>query len=109
MRPTYWFYHDKFAAFTANTRNEGRRLLADEATYLFGPGQSKGVSFGQATYQWSGQRVLVELTDGHNETTLSVSSKTIQAQLAADQRSRQQAEAAARAAKFKADNAPPIR
>jgi len=106
VSPTYWFYQDKFAALSTTARNEARRLLADEATYLFGPGQAKGVDFGQATYQWSGQRVLVELTDGHNETKLSISSKLIQVQLAANKLARQKAESAARAAKFKADNAP---
>jgi hypothetical protein len=109
VSPTYWFYHDQFAALTTHARNEGRRLLADETTYLFGPGQLTGTGFGQATYQWRGQRVLVEATDGHNETTLSISSRPLQAQQAAEQGAKQKAEAAARAAKFKADNAPPVR
>ena len=106
VSPTYWFYHDQFAALTAHARNEGRRLLADETTYLFGPGQLQGTAFGQTTHQWRGQRVLVEITNTLNETALSISSRPLQAQQAADQRARQQAEAAARAAKLKADNAP---
>ena len=106
---TYWFYHDQFAALVTHARNQGRTLLADEAVYLFGKGQNQGTAFGQTTYQWRGQRVLVELTDGHNETSLSISSRPIQAQQAADQQAKQKAEAAARAAKFKADNAPPVR
>jgi hypothetical protein len=106
---TYWFYHDQFAALTAHARNQGRQLLADEVTYLFGPGQLQGTAFGQTTHRWRGQRVLVEVANTLNETTLSISSLPSQAQQMADQRAKQQAEAATRAAKFKADNAPPVR
>ena len=53
--------------------------------------------------------MLVELTDGHNEATLSISSKLIQAQQVANKLAKQKAEAAARAAKFKADNTPVVR
>jgi hypothetical protein len=48
---TYWFYQDKFAAFTALTIGtvSQRQLLADESVYLFGKGLFKGIAFGEAT------------------------------------------------------------
>ena len=109
VQSTYWFYQDKFAAFTAFTGGpvSQRQVLADEAVYLFGKGQFKGAAFGEATTQWEGKKVLVVYLDGHNEAQLRVNSQVSLAQLAADKLARQQAEAAARAAKFKADNAPP--
>jgi len=103
---TYRFYQDKFAAFTALASGPNRQLLADETDYLFGKGQSKGVVFGELTVQWEGTQVRVSYTDGHNDARLNVISKPVLAQMAADKLARQQAEAAARAAKLKADNAP---
>lgn len=103
---TYRFYQDKFAAFTAFASGTDRQLLADETDYLFGKGQSKGVAFGELTVQWEGTQVRVIYTDGHNDARLNVLSKPVLAQMAADKLAKQQAEAAARAAKLKADNAP---
>lgn len=51
VSPTYWFFHDQFAALTAHARNQGRQLLVDEVTYLFGPGRKQGTNFGQTVYQ----------------------------------------------------------
>jgi hypothetical protein len=109
VEPSYWFYQDQFAGFAAVMLgpDSQRQLLADEAVYLFGPGQRMGVAFGQATTRWDGKKVLVEYVDGHNEGRLVLNSKLVLAQVAAAKLARQRAEAAARAAKFKADNAPP--
>ena len=106
INSTYWFYQDQFAAFSASAHQQSRQLLLDEATYLFGRSQNQRAAFGQVTFHWLGQRVAVELTDGHNTTTLGVTSKRLQTQQLADKAAKQKAEAAARAAKFKADNAP---
>jgi hypothetical protein len=105
---TYWFYQDKFAALTALTSGtvSQRQLLADESVYLFGKGLFKGVAFGEATTRWEGKKALVVYLDGHNEARLSITSKVILTQMAADKLAKQKAETAARAAKFRADNAP---
>jgi hypothetical protein len=109
VEPSYWFYQDQFAGFAAVVLgpDSQRQLLADEAAYLFGPGLRTGVAFGQTTTRWDGKKVLVEYVDGHNEGRLVLNSKLVLAQVAAAKLARQRAEAAARAAKFKADNAPP--
>jgi hypothetical protein len=108
VRTTYWFYQDKFAALTALTSGtvSQRQLLADESVYLFGKGLFRGVAFGEATTRWEGKKVLVVYLDGHNEARLSVTSQITQAQMVADKLAKQKAAAAARAAKFRADNAP---
>lgn len=103
---SYRFYQDKFAAFTAFASGPDRQLLAEEADYLFGKGQSKGVAFGELTVQWEGTQVRTIYTDGHNDARLNVISKPVLAQMAADKLAKQRAEAAVRAAKLKADNAP---
>lgn len=109
VRMNYRFYQDKFASFDASAYGVDRRLLAEQTFYLFGKGQpqsAKDLASGEAAMNWEGQRVRVRLSDGHNATSLFVLSKAAAAQKAADNVAAQKREAAARAAKLRADNAP---
>lgn len=109
MRTTYRFYQDKFASFDASARGTDRPLLAEEAVYLFGKGlpeSPKNLAYGEAAVNWEGQRVRATLSDGHNECRLIIRSKLAAAQKAATEAAQKKAEAAARAAKLRADNAP---
>jgi len=109
VRTIYRFYQDKFTSFDASARGTDRPLLAEEAVYLFGKGQpqsSKSLAYGEAAINWEGKRVQVTLSDGHNECRLTVRSKLAIAQKAAVEVAQKKAEAAARAAKLRADNAP---
>jgi hypothetical protein len=109
VHTTYRFYQDKFASFDAWARGTDRVLLAEEAVYLFGKGQPqspKTLAYGEAALNWDGKRVRVTLFEGHNECRLIVSSKLAEAQKAAMETAQKKAEAAARAAKLRADNAP---
>jgi hypothetical protein len=109
VHTTYRFYQDKFASFDAWARGTDRVLLAEEAVYLFGKGQPqspKSLAYGEAALNWDGKRVRVTLFDGHNECRLIVSSKLAEAQKAAAEAAQKRVEAAARAAKLRADNAP---
>lgn len=108
VRATYWFRHDQFVGFSASQHGPDgqRQLLAEEALYLFGSGKRQREAFGQATTQWEGRKVRVEYVDGHNESTLTINSKPVLAQVAADKLAKQKAAAAARAASLQADNAP---
>lgn len=104
----YRFYQDKFAIFNATAAGNGRPLLEQEVVYLFGKGQpqQQGLAFGEAAINWEGKRVHVQLFSGHNLYELAVVSKPVIAQKAADKAAQQKVEAAARVAKFRADNAP---
>lgn len=109
VRTTYRFYQDKFASFDASAQGTDRPLLAEEAVYLFGKGlleSPKNLAYGEAAMNWEGQRVRVTLSDGHNECRLIISSKLAAAQKAATEAAQKKADAAARAAKLRADNAP---
>jgi len=109
VHATYWFRNDQFAEFSAVISGvDGQRtLLADEVVYLFGKGQRISDSFGQATTRWTGRKVLVEYVDGHGEGRLVVNSQAVLAQVVAEKQAKQKADAAARAASLKADNAVP--
>ena len=106
----YRFYKDQFASFDASAYGASRTLLAEEAVYLFGKGQPPApgsLSFGLGGLYWEGKRVQVKLEDvGQNERRLVIISKRVVAQKAADEAAQKKSEAAARAAKLKADNAP---
>lgn len=106
---TYWFRNDQFAGFSAvQSGPDGQRqLLAEEVAYLFGRGRLMSTDFGQATTRWEGRKVVVEYTDGHGEARLAVNSQAVLAQVVAEKKAKQQADAAARAASLKADNAAP--
>lgn len=105
VRTLYRFYQDKFVIFEASATGDDRPLLEQETVYLFGPGrlQQQGL---EAVRQWEGQRVLARLSSAQNHYELAVMSKTLLNQKAADKATQQKAEAAARAAKLRADNAP---
>lgn len=111
VQTVYRFYQDKFASFDASAYGDDRLLLTEQAHYLFGTGQPqspKDLAYGQAAMRWEGKQVRVRLVnDGQNSTTLVVLSKVAAAQKAADALAQQKQEAAARAAKMRADNAPP--
>lgn len=109
VRTTYRFYQDKFASFDASARGTDRPLLAEETVYLFGKGQPespKNLAYGEAAANWEGKRVRVTFLDGHNECRLIISSKLAAAQKATTEAAQKKAEAEARAAKLRADNAP---
>lgn len=108
VQATYWFRNDQFVGFSARLHGPDgqRQLLAEEAQYLFGPGKRTDASFGQVTTQWAGRQVLVEFVDGHNESVLTLNSQPVLAQVAAAKLAKSKADAAARAASLKADNAP---
>nr|GEY38803.1 hypothetical protein [Tanacetum cinerariifolium] len=109
VRTTYRFYQDKFASFDASAQGTDRPLLAEEAMYLFGKGlpePPKNLAYGEAAVNWEGQRVRAKLSDGHNECRLIIRSKLAATQKAATEAAQKKAEAAARAAKLRADNAP---
>lgn len=109
VRTTYRFYQDKFASFDASAQGTDRPLLAEEAMYLFGKGlpePPKNLAYGEAAVNWEGQRVRATLSDGHNECRLIIRSKLAATQKAATEAAQKKAEAAARAAKLRADNAP---
>ena len=109
VRTTYRFYQDKFASFDASAQGTDRPLLAEEAVYLFGKGlpeSPKNLAYGEAAVNWEGQRVQATLSDGHNNCRLIIRSKLAAAQKAAAETAQKKAEAAARAAKLRADNAP---
>jgi len=109
VRTTYRFYQDKFASFDASAQGTDRPLLAEEAVYLLGrglPESPKNLAYGEATVNWEGQRVRATFSDGHNECRLIVRSKLAGAQKVAAETAQKKAEAAAQAAKLRADNAP---
>jgi hypothetical protein len=109
VRTIYRFYQDKFAAFDASAQGTDRPLLAEEAVYLLGKGlpePPKNLAYGEAAVNWEGQRVRATLSDGHNECRLVIRSKLAAAQKAAAEAAQKKAEAAARAAKLRMDNAP---
>lgn len=56
--------------------------------------------------QWEGAQVRVIYATGHNDARLNVISKPVLVQMAADKLAKQRMEAATRATKCKADNAP---
>jgi hypothetical protein len=109
VRSVYRFYQDKFASFDATAQGTDQPLLAEKTLYLFGKGQPespKNLAYGEAATNWEGQRVRVKFVAGHNECRLIVISKLAIAQKAAVEAAQKKAEAAARAAKLRADNAP---
>lgn len=110
VQTVYRFYQDKFASFDASAYGDDRQLLAEQARYLFGKGQpqsAKDLAYGEAAMRWEGKQVRVRLVDGQNSTRLVVLSKDAAAQKAVDALVQQKQEAAVRAAKMRADNAPP--
>lgn len=105
----YRFYQDKFASFDALAQGTDQALLAEEAVYLFGKGLPESpnkLAYGEAAVNWDGKRVGATLFAGHNECRLIVSSKLAAAQKTAAETAQKKAEAAARAAKLREDNAP---
>lgn len=111
VRTVYRFYQDKFASFDASAGGTDRPLLIEEAVYLFGKGlpqSSKTLAYGEAAINWEGKRVQVTLADGHNECRLVIRSKLAAAEKAAVEAAQKKVEAAARAAKLRADNAPAV-
>lgn len=110
VQTVYRFYQDKFASFDASAYGDDRLLLTEQARYLFGTGQPqspKDLAYGQAAMRWEGKQVRVRLVnEGQNATVLVVLGKVAAAQKAADALAQQKQEAAARAAKMRADNAP---
>lgn len=112
VRTIYRFYQDKFAAFDAKAYGQDRSLLLEQALYLFGPGQPispKQLAFGEAGLVWEGQKVSVQLSDGHNATGLYILSKVVAAQKAADELAQKKRDTEARAAQQRADNGLPPR